>query len=86
MLCQYLLQDRSVLPASMVLVAVWMSVSPQSLPEQGDLSGCRGRMKASKPLLCTQAHCPIVGRGGRGEASPSPSLRYSGATLTTVMP
>ena len=53
LLCQYLLQDQSVLSALMALVAVWMSVLPRSLPEQEHPSGCRGMMEASTPLLCT---------------------------------
>jgi hypothetical protein len=35
LLCQYLLQDQSVLSALMALVAVWMSVLPRSLLSKG---------------------------------------------------
>lgn len=63
LLCQYLLQDQSVLSALMALVAVWMSVLARSLPEQGHPNGCRGMMEARTPLLCTPAHCMGVGAG-----------------------
>lgn len=77
LLCQYLLQGQSVLSALMALVAVWMSVLPRSLPEQGHPSGCRGMMEARTPLIYTASHCMGVGVGTKtstpGAISSSPN-------------